>query len=59
MWIWGEKEGFMKRGKEGMLVITDKRIAFITKTNMTYGSTAYTPLGGLNDSKMVKMYLDP
>ncbi len=36
MWIWGEKEGFMKRGKEGMLVITDKRIAFITKTNMTY-----------------------
>ena len=26
----------MKRGKEGMLVITDRRIAFITKTNMTY-----------------------
>jgi hypothetical protein len=26
----------MKRGKEGMLVITDRRIAFITKTNMSY-----------------------
>ena len=34
--VWGEEEGFMKRGKEGMLVITDRRIAFITKTNMTY-----------------------
>jgi hypothetical protein len=29
-------EGFLKRGKEGMLVITDRRIAFISKTNMTY-----------------------
>ena len=36
VWVWGEEEGFMKRGKEGMLVITDRRIAFITKTNMTY-----------------------
>jgi hypothetical protein len=36
VWIWGEEEGFMKRGKEGMLVITDRRVAFITKTNMTY-----------------------
>jgi hypothetical protein len=26
----------MKRGKEGMLVVTDKRIAFVTKTNMSY-----------------------
>ena len=26
----------MKRGKEGMLVITDRRIAFITKTYMSY-----------------------
>jgi hypothetical protein len=26
----------LKRGKEGMLVITDRRIAFISKTNMTY-----------------------
>ena len=36
VWIWGEEEGFMKRGKEGMLVVTDRRIAFITKTNMSY-----------------------
>ena len=36
VWIWGEEEGFMKRGKEGMLVFTDRRIAFITKTNMSY-----------------------
>ncbi len=36
VWIWGEEEGFLKRGKEGMLVITDRRIAFISKTNMTY-----------------------
>lgn len=35
-WVWGEEEGFLKRGKEGMLVITDKRIAFISKTDMTY-----------------------
>jgi hypothetical protein len=36
VWIWGGEEGFMKRGKEGMLVVTDRRIAFITKTNMSY-----------------------
>ena len=36
VWIWGQEEGFMKRGKEGMLVVTDRRIAFITKTNMSY-----------------------
>ena len=36
VWIWGEEEGFMKRGREGMLVVTDRRIAFITKTNMSY-----------------------
>lgn len=35
-WVWGEEEGFFKRGKEGMLVITDRRIAFITKTDMSY-----------------------
>jgi hypothetical protein len=35
-WIWGEEEGFLKRGKEGMLVITDRRLVFITKTEMTY-----------------------
>lgn len=36
VWIWSQEEGFMKRGKEGMLVVTDSRIAFITKTNMSY-----------------------
>jgi hypothetical protein len=36
MWIWGGEIGFMKRGREGMFVITDKRIAFISKTNMSY-----------------------
>jgi triacylglycerol esterase/lipase EstA (alpha/beta hydrolase family) len=35
-WIWLEQEGFLKRGKEGMLVITDRRLAFISKTEMTY-----------------------
>ncbi|MGH9991631.1 MAG: hypothetical protein ACREAZ_03185 [Nitrososphaera sp.] len=35
-WIWGEEEGFLKRGKEGMLVVTDRRLAFISKTEMTY-----------------------
>lgn len=35
-WVWGEEEGFLKRGREGMLVITDRRLAFITKTEMTY-----------------------
>ena len=36
LWVWGQEEGFMKRGREGMLVVTEKRIAFITKTNMSY-----------------------
>jgi len=36
VWIWRQEEGFMKRGKEGMLVITDRRISFITKTYMSY-----------------------
>jgi len=35
-WIWGEQEGFLKHGKEGMLVVTDKRIAFVTKTEMSF-----------------------
>jgi hypothetical protein len=35
-WIWNEGEGFLKQGKEGMLVITDRRLAFITKTEMTF-----------------------
>lgn len=34
-WVWKEGEGFLKQGKECMLVITDKRIASITKTDMT------------------------
>jgi hypothetical protein len=36
MWIWGQEEGFMKRGREGMLVITNMRIAFIIRTKMKY-----------------------
>lgn len=36
MWVWGEEDRFLKRGREGMLVITDVRIAFVTKTNMLY-----------------------
>ena len=35
-WIWNEGEGFLKRGKEGMLVVTDKRLVFITKTDMSF-----------------------
>jgi hypothetical protein len=35
-WVWAEEEGLFKHGKEGMLVITDKRLAFICKTDMTY-----------------------
>lgn len=35
-WVWKEGEGFLKQGKECMLVITDKRIAVITKTDMTH-----------------------
>ncbi|MEW6603391.1 MAG: hypothetical protein AB1351_01735 [Thermoproteota archaeon] len=34
-WVWKEGEGFLKHGKECMLVITDRRIAVITKTDMT------------------------
>jgi hypothetical protein len=35
-WVWGGEEGLFKRGKEGMLIVTDKRLAFIIKTEMTY-----------------------
>ena len=35
-WVWGGEEGLFKRGKEGMLVVTDRRLAFIIKTDMTY-----------------------
>ena len=34
-WVWKEGDGFLKHGKECMLVITDKRMASITKTEMT------------------------
>jgi hypothetical protein len=34
-WVWNEGNGFFKLGKECMLVITDRRIASITKTDMT------------------------
>ena len=34
-WVWAEG-GFFKHGKEGMLVVTDKRLVFICKTDMTY-----------------------
>lgn len=36
MWVWGQRDGFIKRGIEGMMIITNRRIVFITKTNMTY-----------------------
>ena len=35
-WVWGGEEGLFKRGKEGMLVVTDRHLAFIIKTDMTY-----------------------
>jgi hypothetical protein len=34
-WVWKEGDGFFKHGKECMLVITDRRIASITKTDIT------------------------
>ena len=36
MWIWGGEDGFMKRKKEGMFVVTERNLIFITKTNMSY-----------------------
>jgi hypothetical protein len=36
MWIWGGEDGFMKRKKEGMFVVTERNLVFITKTNMSY-----------------------
>jgi hypothetical protein len=32
--VWGTEEGFFKRGREGMLILTSKRIAFVSKTKM-------------------------
>jgi hypothetical protein len=50
-WIWHEGEGFLKHGKEGMLVITDRRIAFITKTEMTVKAHAAHSIRQLNRFK--------
>lgn len=35
-WVWAEADGLLKHGKEGMLVITDRRLVFISKTEMTF-----------------------
>ncbi len=32
--VWGTEEGFFKRGREGMLILTSKRLAFVSKTKM-------------------------
>ena len=32
--VWGTEKGLFKRGREGMLVLTSKRIAFVSKTKM-------------------------
>ncbi len=33
--VWGVEEGLFKRGKEGILVLTNTKIAFISKTDMS------------------------
>ncbi len=33
--VWGGEQGFMKRGREGILVLTSKRVAFISRTGMS------------------------
>ncbi len=33
--VWGTEEGLFKHGKEGMLILTKKRVAFILKTTMS------------------------
>lgn len=32
--VWGKEDGFMRRGREGMLILTNKRVAFVSKTKM-------------------------
>lgn len=32
--VWGTEQKFLKRGREGMLILTTKRIAFVSKTQM-------------------------
>jgi hypothetical protein len=34
-WVWKEGGGLFTYGREGMMVITDRRLAFIIKTDMT------------------------
>ncbi len=36
--VWGGEHGLFKRGREGILVLTNKRIAFISKTDMDIDS---------------------
>jgi len=36
--VWGGEHGMFKRGREGILVLTNKRIAFISKTDMDIDS---------------------
>ena len=50
-WIWKEDEGLLKRGKEGMLVITDRRLVFVSKTEMTYKAHETHSLRQLNRFK--------
>lgn len=59
MWIWGQEEGFMKRGKEGMLVITNMRIAFIMKTKMKYNVHEESSLRQLRRFKDGESVLQP
>lgn len=33
--VWGGEQGFMKRGREGILILTSARVAFISKTGMS------------------------
>lgn len=36
--VWGGEHGLFKRGREGILVLTNKRVAFISKTGMSMDS---------------------
>jgi hypothetical protein len=62
MWVWGQEEGFMKRGKEGMLVITNMRIAFIMKTKMKYNvhqEYSLRQLRRFKDGESVLLSIEP
>ena len=57
MWIWGGEDGFMKRKREGMLVVTEKNLIFITKTNMSYRIQCnYSELQKLCDLRTTRMF---